>query len=650
MRRLIPIASLLAFVGLLCADGPVDNMTDKVRPVPPVGIAVPAPLKAELEEGVQVLGKAIDALKSSPNAKLLPDVEIYHNAVRSALKYGEFYSDKEFPVAKALLKTGMERAASLQKGESPWAKKTGLVVRGYRSKIDDSAQPYGLVIPETYQFGETKTRTRLDFWCHGRGENLTELSFIQQRQSSKGEFTPANAIVLHLYGRYCCANKFAGEIDCLEAFEHAKTQYAIDEDRVVMRGFSMGGAAAWQFAVHYPSLFVAAAPGAGFSETAEFLNVFQNEKVKVPDYEQKLWRMYDCTEYAVNLFNLPTVAYSGEIDKQKQAADIMERYLKKEKMDLVHLIGPKTGHSYHPEVKKELNAKIDALAAIGRPSYPAEVKFTTFTLRYNESYWVRIDRMKQHWERARVDAKYAAGTFDLTTSGITALTLSLKNAPGLTAMVTVKIDGQELTVGRDDKSGGSIPLLKQEDGKWRVGGDGSGGTPKVHGLQGPIDDAFLSRFIIVKPTGKAADAKVQAWTLYEMNHAIDHWRKQFRGEAIVKNDTDITAADAADSNLILFGDASSNLYLKGIADRLPLPTDAVKPEAVPVFVYPNPASPKKYVVVNSGFTFREYDYLNNARQISKLPDWAIIDTNTPVSSRAPGKVVKAGFFNERWEK
>ena len=44
MRRLIPIASLLAFVGLLCADGPVDNMTDKVRPVPPVGIAVPAPL------------------------------------------------------------------------------------------------------------------------------------------------------------------------------------------------------------------------------------------------------------------------------------------------------------------------------------------------------------------------------------------------------------------------------------------------------------------------------------------------------------------------------------------------------------------------------------------------------------------------------
>ena len=46
-----------------------------------------------------------------------------------------------------------------------------------------------------------------------------------------------------------------------------------------MRGFSMGGAACWQFAVHYPSIWVAAAPGAGFSETADFLKVFQNESV-----------------------------------------------------------------------------------------------------------------------------------------------------------------------------------------------------------------------------------------------------------------------------------------------------------------------------------------------------------------------------------
>ena len=51
-------------------------------------------------------------------------------------------------------------------------------------------------------------------------------------------------------------------------------------------------------------------------------------------------------------------------------------------------------------------------------------------------------------------------------------------------------------------------------------------------------------------------------------------------------------------------------------------------------------------MLNSGFTFREYDYLNNARQVPKLPDWAIVDVTTPPDSRKPGKVVAADFFDE----
>jgi hypothetical protein len=56
-----------------------------------------------------------------------------------------------------------------------------------------------------------------------------------------------------------------------------------------------------------------------------------------------------------------------------------------------------------------------------------------------------------------------------------------------------------------------------------------------------------------------------------------------------------------------------------------------------------------YVVINSGFTYREYDYLNNARQTPKLPDWAVLDINIPVTSRAPAGIANAGFFGESWE-
>ena len=68
-----------------------------------------------------------------------------------------------------------------------------------------------------------------------------------------------------------------------------------------------------------------------------------------------------------------------------------------------------------------------------------------------------------------------------------------------------------------------------------------------------------------------------------------------------------------------------------------------------MLIYPNPLNPKRYVVLNSGFTFREYDYLNNARQTAKLPDWAIVDTTVPPSPLDPGKIVDAGFFGERWD-
>ncbi len=120
----------------------------------------------------------------------------------------------------------------------------------------------------------------------------------------------------------------------------------------------------------------------------------------------------------------------------------------------------------------------------------------------------------------------------------------------------------------------------------------------------------------------------------------------------------INDADIAAHNLILWGDPGSNAILAKIADKLPVKWDkaGVKLGAesfdaghhVPVLIYPNPLNPKRYVVLNSGFTFREYDYLNNARQVPKLPDFAVVDIDVPVSSRAPGGIVTAGFFTETW--
>jgi len=144
----------------------------------------------------------------------------------------------------------------------------------------------------------------------------------------------------------------------------------------------------------------------------------------------------------------------------------------------------------------------------------------------------------------------------------------------------------------------------------------------------------------------------------EMERSIVEWRKQFRGEAQVKDDAQVTDEDIARNNLVLWGDPGSNAILARIAAKLPVEWTATGLKMgnfsyprnhAPILIYPNPLNPEKYVVVNSGFTFREFDFLNNARQTPKLPDWAIVDTATPPGPRYPGKIAAAGFFDESWK-
>ena len=656
------------------ADGPADNIPEQVRRIPKLGIEVPPADRQALSEGLDRLGQAIAKLKEQAEVQadakrpdvrlrdLLPDVQIFHKAVHDALKHQEFFDIKELAVARSLLAEGQVRAEQLAVGQSPWATQPGLVVRGYVSRIDGSVQPYGLVVPESYYAAGTR-KHRLDVWFHGRGETLSEVNFIEQRRKQIGTFAPPDAIVLHPYGRYSNAFKFAGEVDVLEALDSVRERYRVDDQRIAVRGFSMGGAACWQFAVHYPDRWFAANPGAGFSETPEFLKFFQKETLEPTWYERKLWQLYDCTDYAVNLSLCPTVAYSGENDIQKQAADIMQQAMRREGLELVHIIGPKTGHSYHPQARAAVDDLLASLAEKGRDPLPRHVHFTTYTLRYNQAGWVTIDRLGEHWSRARVDGELTqGGKITLSTENVAALTLNMpagRYPLDLTEPPLLTVDGQQLMAPRplSDRSW-SCPLHRQGD-RWSVGEATEAGLQKRHGMQGPIDDAFMDSFIFVRPTGKFQHPAVENWVRAELERAIEHWRRHFRGDARVKDDSDVTEGDIANANLVLWGDWSSNKLLARITDQLPIrlegddivvgPRRFPAEQHAPILIYPNPLNRERYVVLNSSFTFREYDYLNNARQVPKLPDWAIVDLRTPPDSRRPGKIAAADFFGESWE-
>jgi pimeloyl-ACP methyl ester carboxylesterase len=611
--------------------------------------------RKQLLAGVDALGKQIESLrnelKDRPNLmELLPDVEIFHKAVRFPLEYDEIC---DVGKARRALDTGMKRAELLREGKTPWTTDGG--VRAYRSWIDGSVQPYMLAVPRNYH-PAAALQYRVDIFCHGRDEKLSDLNFISAKPPAAAE----DHFVIHPYGRYCVANKFAGEMDLFEILESMKKQYPIDENRIVLTGFSMGGAAVWHLAAHYPDKWVAASPGAGFAETRQYQNINVNSPTAPPWYEQRLWHFYDATDYARNLANFPLIAYHGELDKQKQSSDVMEAALAAEGLKLQRIIGPGVAHKYEDKAKAELDRRLAEYARQGRNPVPAEIHFTTYTLRYFRAFWIRVEGLEQHWQRADIDAKLLPDGIEAKTRNITALTFRFDQgkpfAAGSHPLVT--IDGQKVQLPQVPNRRWETTLARRND-KWQIQTNPPQALRKRPGLQGPIDDAFMDRFIFVVPTGKTSNSQHEKWTTSELLRAQQQWRGLFRGEVQLKRDTDLSDQDVETSNLILWGDPASNKLLATIADRLPIrwtekeiqlgdqKFDAAHHSLQ--LIYPNPLNPSKYIVLNSGHTFREDHNRTNSQQTPKLPDYAIIDLNTPPNGKAPGKVVAAGFFDENWQ-
>jgi hypothetical protein len=628
------------------------------KPLPPPGVAIPAGIRGQIEAKLKELDEHIKPIEKHA---LLPDVLIFREAARIALVYGEFFKEDEGAKAVRLLDEGLLRARQLASGQAPWTTATGLVVRGFVSDLDGSVQPYGLVIPAGWRPTDAKP-WRMDVWLAGRSEVRSEVNFLTERMTRAGEFAPPDAIMLHPYGRFCNATKFAGEVDVLEAMAQVRKHYRIDTNRMFVRGFSMGGGSTWHLAAHFADLWAGAAPGAGFAETREYQNLAQKNDIR-PWYEQKLWHWYDATDYAANFFNLPLVAYSGEKDRQIQAAQIMERYLKQEGLALSHVIGPNTEHKYHPDSKPIIEGKLAAIAEVGRDAYPRSLRFTTYTLRYNRMRWLVVDGLEQHWEKALVRARIEDnGDITIDATNVTALTLDF-GAGGwrqaIDQQATVRINGQVAgkLVPLTDRSARQSFVLNGKT--WQQGSPAANGLSKRHGLQGPIDDAFLSSFLIVLPTGAAQHEQPGRWVKSESERAIRTWRSLFRGEPRVKKDSEVTSADIANYNLVIWGDPASNSLLGRVLGKMPVRWDANRVTigkqscdartCMPVLVYPNPLNPQRYLVLNSGHTFREDSNATNSQQTPRLPDAALIGLDEPAGPVRPGRVIWADFFDESWQ-
>src|SRR5262245_53801763 len=391
----------ILLVTMLVAAGAAQ--TQPPRPTPPSAGEL-----QRIEAKRRELSDHLAALAAKPiDPALIADADVYRKAAEFILRFPEEFATDAFVVdTLRVLDEGLARTRELEAGAPSWPTKKGHVVRAYVSRVDGSVQPYALTIPESYD--GTKPM-RLDIWQHGTNRTLNEVAFILQQERAAAPPVSQDYIQLEPLGRTNVSYRWAGEADLFEALASVQQRYKIDLKRIVLRGFSMGGASSWHLGLHHPGRWAAIEAGAGYTETRRY-----GRRENLPSFQQAMLHYYDAVDYALNAFNTPTVGYGGEIDAQLQASVNIPEQLTAEgfrfqpdgpfrwitgDLRALFLVGPKTGHSWHPESKAESNAFIaNALAAADRA--PDHVRFVTYTARFNKAHWLTVDRLDATYTRA----------------------------------------------------------------------------------------------------------------------------------------------------------------------------------------------------------------------------------------------------------
>jgi len=140
----LSLALVLALTGLTRLAAAAEVPLDKVKRIPPPGVKVPPADREELEAGVAELAKQIEVLRhAAVPSDLIPDVQIFYNAVHYALKYDEFFNTNDIAKAKVLVNEGLHRANELRDGEPSWPKMAGWSSAGMCQKSMDPCSHTG---------------------------------------------------------------------------------------------------------------------------------------------------------------------------------------------------------------------------------------------------------------------------------------------------------------------------------------------------------------------------------------------------------------------------------------------------------------------------------------------------------------------------
>jgi predicted esterase len=505
----------------------------------------------------------------------------------------------------------------------------------FLSDVDDTDQPYGLYLPKHY---DPQKKYPLVISLHGAYSNhRLNLRRVFGKGNRIGEtdaeatrywpqFRDVEFIVASPLARGTMGYKGIAEKDVYDVLGDVKRRFSVDDDRIYLTGLSMGGGGALWLGLTRPDLWGAVAPVCP----------------AVPA---------GTADLAANALNLPVKIFQGEIDPVVPATET-RRWHKRlleagVKADYVEYPGIR--HNSWDVAYKD-GAIFDWFSQFHRARYPDRVDFSSVSYKHGSAYWVRFDSLTPG-TLAHINARFIKKKrLAIETRDLDGFTLLLKGHPmnAGPAALSLAIDGSELQTRASD----TVSLVKGPKG-WQVARPSGRIAPltKRAGAEGPIADAVSTRQIYVYGTGgspsteelqrrRAVAQQAAEWSTPRLKLMLT-----FR----VLADSDVTATDLQNANLMLFGTKETNSVIAKYAAQLPMALNAGAADYGLVFVYPVDG---RYVVIHSGLPWwTRFDQINRYElEFLNTPAHALTTLGDYVLFRGGlDNIVIEGRFDRKWK-
>jgi dienelactone hydrolase len=570
---------------------------------------------------------------------------------------------RDWDYVKQKLTTARDYALQLAEGKDPFQDRTGLLIKGYRSEVDDTLQPYALYVPKTY---DPKRRWPLLVSLHGAfsshvlnrrrtfglGNRLGESDYEAVRNEDV-PFPDVDFIVLSPYGRGETAGyNGLGEADVLRAIDDVERAYNVDADRVYLTGYSMGGGGTWHLGLRYPDRFAAIVPVCAVADATLFPSA-----ASLSADDKALLDLVGAGAIAENASNQQVFIFHGDADPvvvPEHSRRMVARYRELGWLDrTVHYFELPGVHHFAWDFAYRDASIFPRLAPVRRNPSPDRVVYSTHSPRFNKAYWLRVDRIDRGFRLARIEGARRDGGFDVKTDNLSAFTILLDAArveAGRPLEVTV--DGS--VPWRGAARGSRLSLARDRAGRWKEKPwTGPAVGPPDHPEAGVVGATLAQTGAHVYVYGTGGDAATNE-ALRQGAERLADWGPDVRARFPVVADTAVTPETIASRDLVLVGDADVNKVVARIADKLPIRKRpdgtfaggrrVASSAAAYRIVYPNPLSPGRYVLVYGASTpdalGRVVAGPGPGLRFTVPPDYRIFgDDGTPVLE---------GYFKDAW--